>query len=110
MAHITCSAEKVKLAAIAAIKRIEKIREERDNAKIARVIANKRKGWFWNRRNRTIDEAIIWLDENSCFGWHSEYGYYDLPIAKNLLVLAKHGDPVVIDTESARVLWGHLED
>lgn len=104
MSHITCSAEKIIEAANTAINEIMARRNARDEEAIANTMSKKH---FWSRKPYTREDAIKWLDRNSdLFGWRSVYAWGDLEKAQQLLILAKHGDPVVIDTEAARVLWG----
>ncbi len=107
MAHIVCSAEKVREAALAVIKMIEEKRHDRDEKAIARVMQNERVAWWkvWEPRGMTREQAIKWLDASDMWGWRSGYAWGDLEKAKNLLLLAEHGDPVTIDADSARVLW-----
>lgn len=113
MSYITCPAEKVIEAANAAIDRIMAKRNARDEKAIQRRIDYvTSKKHFWSRKPKTCtrEDAIKWLERNSdFFGWRSIYAWGDLEKVKDLLILAKHGDPVVIDTEAARVLWGHEE-
>lgn len=108
MAHIVCSAEKVREAAQAVIKQIEDTRTKRDEKAIARVMKNERVHWWklWQPAGMTREQAIKWLDASDMWGWRSCYAYGDLSKAKKLLILAEHGDPVTIDGESALVLWG----
>ena len=108
MAHIVCSAEKVRQSAIRVINAIEETRTKRDETAIARVMKNERVCWwkFWKPAGMTREQAIKWLDASDMFGWRSGYAWDDLSKAKKLLILAEHGDPVTIDEESARVLWG----
>ena len=103
MAHITCTAEKVKLAAEATIANIIATRTKKDENEITETMGKKH---FWSRKPFTREDAINWLDKNNFFGWRSEYAWGDLVKARNLLILAQHGDPVVIDEDSARVLFG----
>lgn len=111
MAHIVCSAEKVREAALAVIKMIEEKRHVEDEKSIARVMEHERVTWwkFWQPVGMTREQAIAWLDEDakqSMWGhWRSGYAWGDLAKAKDLLRLAEHGDPVTIDSDSARVLW-----
>ncbi len=112
MAHIVCSAEKVREAALAVIKMIEEKRHAEDEKSIARVMQYERVTWwkFWQPVGMTREQAIAWLDEDekqsiTMGGWRSYYAWGDLAKAKDLLRLAEHGDPVTIDTDSARVLW-----
>ena len=107
MAHIVCSAEKVRESAIRVIKKIEDVRTKRDEKAIARVMENERVCWWmiWKPVGMTREQAIKWLDESDMWGWRSGYAGGDLDKAKKLLILAEHGDPVTIDEESASVLW-----
>jgi hypothetical protein len=108
MAHIVCSAEKVREAAQLVIKNIEETRTKRDEKAIARVMEKERVCWwkFWQPAGMTREQAIKWLDASDMWGWRSGYAWGDLSKAEKLLLLAEHGDPVTIDEESARVLWG----
>lgn len=109
MAHIVCSAKKVRAAAQAVINTIEETRTKRDEKAIARVMENERVCWwkFWQPVGMTREQAIKWLDaSDEAWGWRSIHGWGDLGKARKLLTLAEHGDPVTIDEESARVLWG----
>ena len=103
MAHIVCSAESVATAAQARIDRIKRIREDRDETAITKAMLP-HKVWF-KTVSYTREEAIKFLNEDNFFGWQSQYAWGDLDLAKKLLILAQHGDPVTIDEESARVLW-----
>ncbi len=112
MAHIVCSAEKVREAALAVIKMIEEKRHAEDEKSIARVMQYERVTWwkFWQPVGMTREQAIAWLDDDARHStmwgsWRSGYAWGDLTKAKDLLRLAEHGDPVTIDTDSARVLW-----
>lgn len=108
MAHIVCSAEKVREAAQATIKQIKETRIKRDEKAIARVMENERVHWwkFWQPAGMTREQAIKWLDASDMWDRPRCYAWEDLEKAKKLLILAEHGDPVTIDEESARVLWG----
>ena len=104
MAHITCSAEKVAEAAQKVINKINKCREERDEEKIAKAM--KRKHLF-SRKPYTRQDAIKYLDDSLLgWDWRCVDGWGDLSKATKLLLLTQHGDPIVIDEESAMTLWG----
>lgn len=103
MSHIVCSAEKIIAAATAKIKYIRDLQETTDSIIINKVM---QKVHFFSRKPYTKEDAINSLDNGNMFGWRCESGWRDLDHANNLLTLAKHGDPVTIDLESARVLWG----
>jgi len=103
MSHILCSAEVVAAAARSVIATIEAHRSSKDETMISRKMSKKR--YFWSRSTRTREEAIKDLDQSNMFGWRSNYAWEDLDAARGLLLLSKHGDPVVVDVDSARVLW-----
>lgn len=104
MSHIVCSAEKIILAATATI---EKILREREYANTCMLNKAMKKVHFFSRKPYTKEDAIKWLDNSYyMFGWRSVYAYGDLYHANRLLTLAKHGDPVTVDAESAYILWG----
>ena len=107
MAHIVCSAETVREAAQAAIKSIKETRTKRDEEAITNAMKNERVCCWkvWQPKGMTREQAIKWLDASDMWGWRSQYAWGDLQKAKLLLLLAEHGDPVTIDTDSAHVLW-----
>lgn len=108
MAHIVCSADKVRESAKRVIKKIKETRFARDEKAIAHVMTHERVTWwkFWHPVGMTREQAIKWLDASDMWGWRSGYAWDDLAKAEKLLILAEHGDPVTIDEESASVLWG----
>jgi hypothetical protein len=91
------------------IKHILAERNERDEATINRIMQTKRVGWFWNRKNRTREQAIEWLLNDNLdhmFGWQSGFGWRNLEHLSKLLLLAEHGNPVVLNEEDTQVLFG----
>lgn len=107
MATIVMESAKVIEACEATITRIESYRKEKDEAKIAGVMATKIfVGWF-KRDYPTREQAIKYLDNNRdhFFGWRNCTGWSDLAHAKKLLTLAKHGDPVTLNEEDCHVLF-----
>jgi hypothetical protein len=105
MATIVCTAEKVQAAAQATINRIKNRRIELDEIVIARTMWTRRIGWggFYYP---TREEAIKILDESRTFmGWRNPYAWGDLKHAENLLLVAKHGNPVTLNEEDVRVLF-----
>lgn len=107
MATIVISAAKVIEACEKTIAHIEAVRLERDEACIAKVMADKIfVGWF-KRDYPTREQAIKYLDEDKhhFWGWRSCYAWDDGKHAKNLLRLAKQGDPVTLNEEDCRVIF-----
>jgi hypothetical protein len=106
MATITVSSDKVVDAATKVIEHIESIRKNRDENEIE-VVMSRTRGFF-KKYHFTREQAIKYLDQlpHSYFGWRSVYAWGDLEHAKKLLVLAKNGDPVTLNEEDTRVLFG----
>lgn len=104
MATITVPAEKVIEAAKIVIADIKRHQAEQDERTIQRRMNSRHLGWrgFYYP---TREQAIKLLDEANFFGWRSNRGWGDLEHAEKLLLLAKHGDPVVLNEEDARVLF-----
>lgn len=105
MSHITVPAAKVVEAATKTLKRIEEVRTRRDEECILKTMQEKTKYFFG--RKLTREEAIQRLHDNypysqfpSCYAWGTK------DRVSKLLILAQHGDPVVIDAEDAERLWG----
>ena len=105
MATIVCSSRTVIEAATKTIAHIEAERAKFGEESIAKVRAKKR-GWF-KRYNPSRELAIKILDNSMDFGmgWRSHYAWGDLNKAKSLLLIAKHGDPVTLDQNDARVIF-----
>lgn len=108
MATITISAEKVIAACEEVIRVIQAERNKRDektinNAMNQRMFSFKRGFYKMNR-----EESIKWIDEQGGFSsWgFSIYAWGELEHANKLLVLAKHGDPVTLNEEDTRILYG----
>lgn len=103
MATIQMDSQKVIKAAETVIAKIMAHRENRDETAIARKMASRSLGWrgfYWPTR----EQAIKALDNSDCWGWRSIYAWGDLDHAKNLLLLAQHGDPVTLNEEDIIVL------
>lgn len=107
MATIVMDAGKVIEAAQKVIDTIEGIRKERNERTIAYAMGERmfsfKRGFY--RMNR--EEAIAWINEQSCFGsWSfSIYAWSTLAEAKALLKLAQHGDPVTLNEKDIEVLF-----
>lgn len=109
MAHIVCSAKKVREAAQAIIDSINEYRSKMDEKAIVHTMQHKRVCWWkvWQPVGMTREQAIKRLDDvNGIWGWRCHTGYGDMSKARRLLLLAEHGDPVTVDEESASILWG----
>ena len=107
MATIVMGSTLVMQACNTTIERILTEREKRDENAIRRVMLSTRVGAWFKRYNPTREQAIKILDEKmEYFGWRSQMGCGDLAHAKKLLTLAKHGDPVTLNEEDTRVLFG----
>lgn len=103
MSNITCSAQEVIESAESVI---EKCRIERRKIDERTIQNAMKKVHFWTRKSFTREEAIEWLDSSSGFwGWRSCYGLNRTDRCVELIVLAKHGNPVTITLEDALVLW-----
>jgi hypothetical protein len=106
MATIIMSADKVIEAAEKTIAFILAKRKTKNEKAINRRMADKtfswRKGFYFMNR----EQAINWLDNNSYFGWESQYAWQDLENANKLLLLAKYGNPVTLNEEDTRILFG----
>lgn len=114
MAHISVSAEKVLAAAKEVIAHCEMTRLMRDENKLRKVMAVPRKPWYnpWAHPHyMTREQAIAHLDkvaENMWVdSWHSYYGTSYQVAAERLMLMAQHGDPVVLDEESTQILFGN---
>jgi hypothetical protein len=104
MATIVMESAKVIEACENVIAVIERERADNDEKRIRNVMAYKH-GWF-KRYYPTREQAIEILDNRrEYFGWRSMVAWGDLAHAKKLLTLAKHGDPVTLNEEDARVLF-----
>ena len=106
MSHIIVESEKVISAAQAVIDRIMARREEKNEGMIARKMCERKLAFWKGYYNR--EEAIEALEsEDRLFSHYpSIYAWGDLERAENLIVLAKNGNPVTIDTSDAVLLWG----
>jgi hypothetical protein len=104
MATITLPPAKVIEAAEKTIQHIKDTRKREDEEAIAETTAKRRLGWrgFYHM-NR--EQAIKYLDESDMWGWRSCYAGGDLQHAKDLLRLAKNGDPVTLNEKDCRVLF-----
>lgn len=104
MATITLPAAKVIEAAEKTIQHIKDTRKREDEEAIVETMAKRRLGWrgfyYLNR-----EQAIKYLDTSDMWGWRSVYAWGDVAKAKDLLRLAKHGDPVVLNENDCRVLF-----
>lgn len=101
MSHITVPAAKVIEAATTVLRNIETVRAERDEKTIQATMKEKTKYIFG--RTLTREEAIQRLHDPlypSCYAWGTK------DRVSKLLILAQHGDPVVIDADDAEMLWG----
>ena len=113
MATIAMNAAKVAAAAEDVIAHCNHIRNLRNEDKIAKVMAAEHKTWWkpWQKPYKlNREQAIAWLEadaRDSWAGyWQSSYCYTKEESAKSLLLMAKHGDPVVLDEDSVYVLFG----
>ncbi len=109
MATASVSAERVIRDGEKELARIRQVRIDRDEAKIRNVISNiKVKYGFLGRkkRDRTREEAIQYLDENSFWGWRSAWAQQEERRIKALILLAKVGDPLNLTHEDAHAIWG----
>lgn len=109
MATIVMESAKVELAAKRVISEIEAIRAKQDRATIEKAIKYQKRFSF--RRGfytMTYDEAKQWIREQECFGnWGmSIYAWGTLAEAKALLLLAQHGDPVTLNADDVKTLFG----
>ena len=104
MATIVLPAEKVIAAAEATIAHIKKVRKDQDEENITNWMRPRKFLWF-TLRARSREEAIKALDVSDSWGWRSNYAWGDLNKAKDLLRLARHGDPVTLNEEDVRVLF-----
>lgn len=110
MATIVKDAESVIEAAKKVIAHIENVRNNEDEKTIAEAMKTTfrfsfRRGFY--RMNR--QETINWIRSQGAFGnWgFSYYAWGDLDKAKSLLLIAEHGDPVTLNCEDVRVLYGN---
>ena len=113
MATITMNAAKVAAAAEDVIAHCNHIRNLRDEATIAEVMETERKAWWkpWQKPYKlNREQAIAWLEADAEISWtgywRSTYGYTKEEKAKSLLLMAQHGDPVILDEASVYVLFG----
>lgn len=106
MATIVMESAKVIEACEKIINRVTKHRQDKNEEIIARRMQY-RHGWFWNRRNYTREEAIAFLDEQTwldSWGWCYDYGG-QLRRAKELLKMARLGDPVTLSQEDVQYIF-----
>lgn len=113
MSYITVDAAKVAQRAQEVIDEILELRKKHDEKKIAKVMERGRKVSFFSKKRVPLsrDEAIAFLNKNTTdvFGspsWRSWVRYDDYNCAQHLLILAKNGDPVSVNSFDAEVLWG----
>lgn len=111
MSHITVSAEKVMKCCEAFIR----ISDARKAARIEDIISELAKVKGWNFKPYGIEKAKLMLESNDA---SLRYQIpYDIAkhvksekreIAEKLLILAKHGDPIIISYDHAFILeWGN---
>ena len=104
MSHITVPAAKVIEAASKVLKRIEERRAEEDEKAIKVTMREKTRYIFG--RTLTREEAIQRLRDNYPYSlFPSFYAWGTKDRVSKLLILAQHGDPVVIDADDAEMLW-----
>ena len=108
MATILMESAKVIEACEKVIARIEAYRAKEDEETIKLAISmckrfSFKRGFYTMNRQ----EAIDWINKQSCFGrWSfSIRGWGDLSEAKKLLKLARHGDPVTLNENDIEVLF-----
>lgn len=101
MSYITVPAKEVLELAETKLKRLREFRIEQDEKSIAYQMTKKK---FWSRKNYTREEAISELNKSE-WGWRSLRGLRISERLETLIVLAKHGDPVMIDGDDARALY-----
>lgn len=109
MATIVVSAQEVITAAENVIAGILAKREAKNEEMILNTINHSFPGKlrkFFGVKPLTREEAIKKLRADFYGSWYpSIYAWGDLEKAKNLLRLAKHGDPVTLNEEDCRVLF-----
>ena len=103
MSYIICPASEVLAQAHKRIEEILATRQARDESAINYVMSSKKH--FWSKKPYSREEAIEYLDNSDMFGWHSVYGWDTISRLRKLIVLASHGDPVMIDADDATALW-----
>ena len=107
MATIVMESAKVIEACETTIAHIEAERIARDEQAIKNTMMQTRIGAWFKRYNPTREQAIKILDNDRghFFGWRSAYAWDDLSHAKDLLRLAKRGDPVTLNEKDCRVIF-----
>lgn len=105
MSYITVPAAKVLEAANRVLKRIEERRAKEDEECILKTMQEKTLYLFG--RKLTREEAIQRLRDNYPYSrFPSFYAWGTKDRVSKLLILAQHGDPIVIDADDAEMLWG----
>lgn len=103
MSYISCPAEEVIRASERQIVYIKDRRIDIDEASIKYVMDTKKH--FWTKKPYSREEAIKCLNDWNMFGWRSCYRDNEVCRLRELLILANHGDPVMVSAEDAAILW-----
>lgn len=107
MATIIMESAKVIEAATKTIAYIDAERLRGDEEAITHMMAKPRRNWMLQRYHFTREQAIEYMTNwSDGFGWRSIYAWGDRRKAKALLLIAQHGDPVTLNEEDTRVLFG----
>ncbi len=106
MATIVMESARVIKAAENVLAHIDIVRKKNNqkqiDARMARKAWSIRRGFYL----MTQSEAIDWLNQSDTWGLPSCYAWGDKNHAEKLLRLAKLGDPVTLNEEDTRVLFG----